>query len=239
MIVIKSNSDSLRENSSMVFVASGGTPPYTYSVLPGGAGGSINSSTGLYQSSNSFGIDTIVATDSLLATGQKQVFIRHPIQLFCDVIQKYMGLSSDQIYIYNQKWDIPSDSRLYIAVGVMYSKPFASGKVYDTASGFEETIRVTTQTQLKLDLLSRGMDALFRQDEVVMALKSDYSKRQQGLNGFMICNLPGQFNDLSGEEGASMLTRFNATANIQFSRIKKNQSEYFDNFSEVQVTTEE
>ncbi len=49
------------------FSAAGGTSPYTFSVLSGGAGGTINSSTGTYTAPGSSGTDTIQVKD---ATGQ-------------------------------------------------------------------------------------------------------------------------------------------------------------------------
>lgn len=238
MIVVKSTANSIRQGMSMTFVASGGVGPYVYSVQSGGAGGTINSSTGVYQAPSVPGVDTIIATDSLLATGSRQIFIRHPIQLFCDVVQQYMSLASDQIYIYNQKFKIPNDSKLYIAVGVLFNKSFGTSKNYNASSGFQEELSINTNCQLKLDLLSRSTDALFRQEEIVMALNSDYSKRQQALNGFFIANQPMQFTDLSTEEGSAMLYRYNTTINMQYSVLSKKNSEYYNEFPDIEIITE-
>lgn len=45
------------------FTASGGTPPYTFSVLGGGAGGSIVSTTGAYTGATTAGNDTVQVMD--------------------------------------------------------------------------------------------------------------------------------------------------------------------------------
>lgn len=46
------------------FTASGGVSPYSFSVLSGGAGGTIVASTGAYTAPNTAGIDTVQVTDA-------------------------------------------------------------------------------------------------------------------------------------------------------------------------------
>ena len=40
-------------------------------------------------------------------------------QIICEIIQTYMGLTSDQIYIYNQRKKIPPSEGLFVVVGLM------------------------------------------------------------------------------------------------------------------------
>lgn len=47
------------------FTASGGSPAYTYTVLPGGAGGTIDPTTGVYVAPISPGTDTVRVTDKV------------------------------------------------------------------------------------------------------------------------------------------------------------------------------
>lgn len=52
---------------TLYFTASGGVSPYSFSVLSGGAGGTINSSTGVYTAPSGVGsttVDTVQVTDS-------------------------------------------------------------------------------------------------------------------------------------------------------------------------------
>ena len=93
-------------NITSSFGASGGTAPYVYSVLPNGAGGTINSSTGLYTApsivpaSAAQLFDTIRATDSLGVVGSAQIMIGDPLLLFCDVLQNQLALPVGLFYLW-------------------------------------------------------------------------------------------------------------------------------------------
>src|SRR4051812_47039746 len=60
--------------------ASGGVAPYTWSVAPGGAGGTIDAD-GLYTAPSGVGIDLIIATDSDAEEGYCDVIVDNPLTL--------------------------------------------------------------------------------------------------------------------------------------------------------------
>ncbi len=62
MIAVTPNAPVIQPTFTQQFSASGGVEPYTWSVAPGGLGGTIDSN-GLYTSPDDSGIDTIIATD--------------------------------------------------------------------------------------------------------------------------------------------------------------------------------
>ena len=143
------------------FGASGGTPPYTFSVVAPAApipaaGGTIDPATGLYTSPASTGTDIIQVTDSLLATAQGTVLVDYPLSLVCDIIQTAMGLNPEQVYLWDQKIDIPEDSNLYVAVGVISCKPFGNKPKYTANSGLSAIQSVNIYALLSIDILSRG-----------------------------------------------------------------------------------
>ena len=40
------------------------------------------------------------------------------LKTVCDILKVGMGLANDQIWIYNQKVDIPNDKRIYVVVSL-------------------------------------------------------------------------------------------------------------------------
>jgi hypothetical protein len=72
-LAISPSSVSLLTGGSQTFTASGGTPPYTYSLQSGT--GSINSSTGVYSAPGTAGNDVVRVTDTLANTADATVTI--------------------------------------------------------------------------------------------------------------------------------------------------------------------
>ena len=217
------------------FQGSGGTAPYTYSVLAGGPGGSISSS-GIYTSPNTTGVDTVEVTDSLSATATAQILIGNPLELFCDIISNQMGLSQGQAYLWDQKILIPTDSRLYVAVGVISCKPFANSNTIDPTTG-NSLQSVNMQAFLSVDRLSRGPDARDRKEQVILALESQYARSQQELNSFYVGKISSGFVNLSTIDGAAIPYRFNISVQIQYFVSSASAQQYFNTFSNASIYT--
>lgn len=236
-LTILQNAESIAPGGQVVpFSGSGGTAPYVYSVLAGGAGGTINASTGYYTSPTITGVDTVRVTDSLAATADTTISIRSFLELVCDIIQTEMSLSSDQVYLWDQKFDIPKDSRLYVAVGILSCKPFSNtNQVVDGVS-----IQSTNfSSMVSIDIMSRGASARDRKEEVIMALNSTYAEQQQELNSFRVFPLPVGFVNLSEIDGAAIPYRFNITVAMQYFVTKQTAIDYYDDFSDVVIVSDE
>lgn len=218
----------------------GGVSPYTYSVLPGGAGGSIGASDGIYVSPrNSTGVDVIQVTDSTAATATTTMLVDYPLSLVCDIIQTAMGLSNGQVYLWDQKTDIPKDSQLYIAVGVLSCKPFGNRPKYDgSGAGLNAIQSVNMLATLSIDIFSRGPAARDMKEQVLLALSSPYAEQQMELNSFFIAPLTTSFVNLSSIDGAAIPYRFNLSANLQYFSTLTTPMEYYSSYAPVQVTDE-
>lgn len=232
-------------NITASFAAGGGTPPYTYSVRSNGAGGSINSSSGLYTAPSivnpdpAFTYDIIQVVDSLGAKAQANILVGTPLTLFCDILQTELDIPTDRIYIYNQKIMQPTNAGLYIAVGILQAKPFANTNSFD-GTGANSIQSVNMMTTLMLNIISRDTSALNRKEEVIAALISNYSQTQQYANSFMIGRIPpgGQFVNLSEGDGAAIPYRFNISVNMQYFYKKVVPVDYFDDFTAPTITVQ-
>lgn len=234
---ILQNVTAIGTNLTTAFGATSGATPYSYSVLPGGAGGSINDSTGVYVSPNATGIDTIQVTDDDDATATAEILVGNTLELFCDVIQAGMNLSEGRVFLWDQKLMLPSDAGLFVAVSVLNCKAFGNTRKYDATSGFNQVQSVNMLALLSLDIISGGPEARDRKEEVIMAFNSTYSQQQQELNSFHIGQLSTNFINLSQLDGSRIPYRFQINLNLQYLVTKTSSVPYFDTFSDPSVLT--
>jgi|SRR6185312_2563953 len=229
--------------SFVQFVASGGTPPYSYSVLPNGAGGSIDSLTGAYTApalmtaypANAL-YDTIEVVDSLSANIRAQILIGTPLFLFCDILQNQMGLDSSHIFLWDQKLFQPTDSHLYIAVSVENCRVFGNNIQYVSSdSGMNSIQKVNMYNLLGIDILSRGPAARDQKELVVAALNSYYAQSQQEANSFYIGKVSTSFINLSQIDGAAIPYRFKIHCALQYAVTKVSSVPYFNQVNPSQV----
>jgi hypothetical protein len=217
-----------------------GVPPYTYSIVPNGAGGSIapvggGSDEALYTSPAVVPIDpakqsvTLRVEDSDGDFATASILIGDALLLFCEIIQRELGLADGRVYIYNQKIFQPQDAGLYVAVGVLNAKPFGNTNKAVAGAGMESQQSVNMAAVLSLDIISRDTSALRLKEQVIMALNSTYANKQQQANSFFIGQLPA---------GGAIPYRFNISVNIQYFTRKIQAIEYFNDFENVEVTTE-
>lgn len=227
------------------FAAIGGTPAYTYSVRPNGAGGVINASTGVYTgpavaSSDPDAVyDTIQVKDSVGAIATARVLVGLPLLLFCEILQKELGLADGRVYLWDQKLFQPDDNGLYIAVSVISCKPFANTFETTSTSGLDAVQVVNMMATLDIDAISRGPEARDHKEEIILALGSVYAQAQQEANSFLIGKLPagGKFINLSLIDGAAIPYRFKISVNMQYAFKKTKAVDYYGTFQTVSVAT--
>ena len=225
-------------NLTSSFLANGGTPPYTYAVIPGGAGGSIDAGTGLYtaaafvDNNNPLAIiDNILVTDStvpIALTVQARILIGTPMLLFCDIIQNQMGLPDGRIYLWDQKLYQPTNAGLYVAVSVPMCKPIGN---VNKPIGPDQSAYIAMQATVDIDAISRDASARDRKEEILIALNSQYSEQQQEANSFYIARMPTQFVNLSYIDGAAIPYRYHLSVSMQYAYNKTLPNQYFDTFT--------
>lgn len=233
-------------NITSSFLAAGGAEPYVYSVLPGGAGGSIDPDSGLYTAPAQMGstpqtmLDTVQVTDDNGDTATATILVGTPLFLLCDIIQTFMGLSDGRVYVWDQKINQPSDSSLYVAVSMPWCKPFANNVAPDPSTGWADAVQtVNMLAQVDIDIISRGPAARDQKELVVMALQSIYAQQQQEANSFYIGKIPpsGKFLNLSMIDGAAIPYRYKISVQMQYVVTKTATVPYIDTFEVPQITT--
>lgn len=226
------------------FVATGGTSPYAYTVLPNGAGGFIDPDSGNYFAPTSMTAypatqlyDTIQVTDASSLTATAQILVGTPLFLFCDILQTQMGLDNNHCYLWDQKIFQPIDSALYAIVSVPMTKPFGNSNRPLNGDGSQADQYVAMYAKVDIDIISRSPAARDQKELVVLALNSIYSQQQQEANGFYIGKLPisGGFVNLSSIDGAAIPYRYKISYAIQYQVNLINSVPYYDSFQPPQV----
>ncbi len=237
-LAISPTTANVNVTKTKTFIASGGTAPYIFSIVSGL--GSIGASSGIYTAATSPGPVVIKVTDSAMvpATVQATITVNNALTLFCDILKTEMSLDADQVYLWDQKINIPTDSRLYIAVGVSSCKPFANNREMLSVGGggLDELLTANFLAKLSVDILSRGTDARDRKEEILLALSSIYAEQIQEGNGIFVGILSDSFVNLSEIDGAAIPYRFNIAVNLQYQVSKRKSVPYYDTFTDSVIT---
>lgn len=239
---ISQNYTAIAPGRTALFLADGGTPAYSYAVLPGGAGGVI-SSGGRYTAPAVMGstpstlYDTIKATDSHGIIETARILVASPLFLFCEILQKELGLDDGRVFLWDQKIFQPTDNDLYISVSVQGCKAFANTTAPASSGWDAATQSVNMLAALDLDIMSRGPAARDRKEEIILALNSVYAQAQQEANSFYIGKLPagGRFTNLSAIDGAAIPYRFRVSVNLQYAFTKTKAVPYYDTFADAAI----
>ncbi|RTL04657.1 hypothetical protein EKK58_10125 [Candidatus Dependentiae bacterium] len=131
------------------------------------------------------------------------------VDIIREIIKREMNLEDDRIYIYNQKFNIPNDSGLFVVVEYVNSKIISNTNIpkVDYKGDLIEYQELYTQEQITVQLFSRNIEALQRKEEAVMALYSTYAQQLQEKLSFRVFrNAP--IEDLSELEASAILYRF-------------------------------
>jgi len=236
-------------NLNVSFMAIGGTSPYVFSInnpVGMGAGGSIDSSTGLYtaplaaSSSPNHAYDIILVTDNVGATATAQILVGTALVLFCDIIQTGMGLSNGRCFLWDQKIFEPTDYDPFIVVSNPRCKPFSNIRQLNTSgSGIVQNQFTNFRATLEVNIISRGPSARDRKEEIILALYSIYSEQQQEANSFSVGRLPPneEFINLSHIDSTAIPYWYQITVNLIYAFAKNSPVPYFDTFQSPTIYT--
>lgn len=162
-------------------------------------------------------------------------------QIIIDILQERMILSDGQIWVRSQDRKIPSDTKLYVIVGMVSTQvnsaqTYMEERIIETLTKQVEVNRVQTLENIQIDILSRSNDAITRRWEIIAALKSIYAQQKQEANYFKICREPISFLDTSSAEGSSQLNRFTLTIPCfvwyKKETVLNEEYDYYDKFTQ-------
>ena len=160
-----------------------------------------------------------------------------PIKYVCDILQKQLDLADSQVWIYNEKVNIPNDFNMYIVVDYQGQRIIGNVRREEpTPNGLIERQALHSMAILRLDLFSRGKIARINKDLVIMALNSTYSQQVQEAHGFQIARNSFQVTNTSEVEGTAELNRYSISFNVTYVTETSKSISYYDTFSKEVIT---
>ena len=160
-----------------------------------------------------------------------------PTKLICNILQTQLGLQDGQIWVYNQKRDIPNDFGTYYVV--TYNGQRIIGNVrreFVTNDGLKEYQSVHSLANYSVDVISRSNTIRESRDQAIMALNSTYSQQMQEARGFQIARNSFQVTNTSELEGVAQLNRYTISFNVTYMSETTKSIQYFDTFSKEVIT---
>lgn len=147
------------------------------------------------------------------------------LQIVADILKKSLGLTNEQIWIYNQRRNIPSTSGLFVTVSRVAIQPYGNNA---SQSGATLTAGQWFQESLAINMFSKNTEALDRMPEVLGALASPLSIFVQQQTGISIGRIPQSVVDTSDLEGAGMLFRTTITIQVLSAYEQAHGATFFD-----------
>lgn len=159
------------------------------------------------------------------------------LKTVCDILKVGMNLQDDQIWIYNQKVDIPNDKRLYVVVSLKSETVIGNNiQEKDVTSGEDEVIWSNVVSDIGIELFSYNVNALNNRYQVLSSMRSTYSiQKQEELN----CNIgrrPIAFFDSSFLAPSARLYSFFFMYRLTHVENSARPIEYYDDFSRADMS---
>lgn len=159
------------------------------------------------------------------------------LKTVCDILKVGMNLQDDQIWIYNQKVDIPNDKRLYVVVS-MKSETVIGNNIEEknVYEGQDEVVWSNVVSDIGIELFSYNVNALNRRYDVLSSMRSTYSvQKQEELN----CNIgrrPVAFFDSSFLAPSARLYSFYFMYRITHVENSARPIDFYDDFSRADMS---
>lgn len=160
------------------------------------------------------------------------------LKTVCDILKVGMSLENDQIWIYNQKIDIPNDKRIYIVVSLKDEVVIGNNiETEHTENGENEIVWTNLVSSVGIELFSYNVNALNRRYEVLSSMRSTYSIQKQEELNFNIGRKPVAFFDSSFLAPSSRLYSFYFMYKItHIENSTKKSVDFYSDFSRADMS---
>lgn len=142
---------------------------------------------------------------------------REAAKIIRDILlaQAALGLDNEHIMLTNQKWPIPEDQGLYVAIGYVSGKVIGNDNYsIPTVAGMTEIQQIVMLYEISIDLMSYDDSARVKKELAYMSLMSVASQQIQEQYNVQVARQPSPFQDVSMLEESARLNRYQALVSV-------------------------
>ena len=155
------------------------------------------------------------------------------LQLIRSILLPELSLAEDQVMLYNQRFELPPDDRMYVTLAILGTKTFGAATTYENdpvSDVLREVQRINRQEMISILLFSASREARERNWEVAAALTSTLAQQVMEANSFSIGRVPTSMTDVSEVDGTTRLNRYSLTFNVLVGYTRAKPVPFFDKF---------
>lgn len=153
------------------------------------------------------------------------------------VLQSEMGLTSGQIMLGLENWEIPKNPGLYIAL--LYGAEIVVGNNNyngtDVQGNFNEVQDAVMLHEIDIDIMSFDSSARLRKEAVLWALASYEAQTLMETYQMRIATVPVVFTPIISPEETKQLNRFKITIGVNAIHRNVKTSPFYDSLQPVQL----
>lgn len=160
---------------------------------------------------------------------------REAVKIIADILVAQLGLLPGQIMLTNQKWFIPEDQGLYVAIGYVSGKVIGSTNYsIPTDAGMTEIQQLLMFYAISIDLMSYDDSARVKKELAYMGLMSVASEKIQEQYNVQVARQPTPFQDISMLEESGRLNRYQSLIAVtQLINHEVTGIPYYNDFSQA------
>ena len=159
------------------------------------------------------------------------------LKTVCDIIKNQLNLQDDQVWIYNQKVDIPNDKRMYVVVSLDDEEVFGANlESKNIEEGLEEDTLINVKTNISINTFSAGMECIKRKYDIIGAMRSVYSLQQQEKLSMQIARIPRVMMDASFATPTERLFSYHYEYSIMHVENVTHNVDFYDDFSRANMS---
>ena len=161
---------------------------------------------------------------------------REPSKVVADILQSEMELDDDHCLLGDQKWDIPTDRALFVAIFDDLPRPIGMSVKMDTSVDPPAEIQqIVCLHDIRIEIMSFDHSARIRKEEIGLALASFSAQQHMEKNNCQIGLIQPPLNASMTEETARLL-KYVIHVNVTALHTKtKPGMPYFDKFNGARV----
>lgn len=170
--------------------------------------------------------------------------VKEAAKIIADILVAQLGILPGHIMLTNQKWFIPDDQGLYVAISYVSGKTIGNTNYcVSTVDGMQEVQELVMLYEIQIDLMSYDNSARVMKELAYMGLMSVASQQIQETYNVQVARNPQPFQDVSMLEESGRLNRYTSLiALTQMITNTNNEVLYYSDFSQAvppQTTAEQ